>query len=172
MTFTSPCANSPKGAGALICISLHPSGAGRKRPHRSSPSPKGNKIPAADAPRVLIVEDLLLAAWHLESLLIDLNFEVCGIAANGEDAIEQAADSGANVVLVDLNLGEGIDGIETASRIRRAQPAALVFITAYSDKANLERIAQAFPGAPVLTKPVTRDGLHRAITVACTTYIS
>jgi CheY-like chemotaxis protein len=168
MTFTFPCVDNtgsaPRGAShAPLCISLHLSKGDKEKSPGRTLSPKREDISAADAPRILIVEDTLLVAWHLESLLRELNFEVCGLAANGEDAIEQATESAPNVLLMDVNLGKGIDGIEAARRIRQSRNSAVIFITAYSDAANLERIERAFPGAPILTKPVTPEHLRAAI---------
>jgi CheY-like chemotaxis protein len=171
MTFISLCANNPgsvlqDAACALPSVSPNVSrGQSGWAPGKTA-SAKDDDVLAEDPPRVLVVEDLLLVAWHLESLLRELDFEVCGLASDGQDAIEQAADSAANVLLMDINLGEGIDGIEATRRIRETTPAAVVFVTAYTDAPNLEKIEQAFPGAPVLAKPVTRERLRAAIVAA------
>ena len=42
--------------------------------------------------RVLIVEDELLVAWHLESLIREQSLEVCGLVPDGDGAVEQASD--------------------------------------------------------------------------------
>src|SRR5690242_12031747 len=68
--------------------------------------------------RALIVEDELFVAWHIESLLQDAEVEVCAIAAEGEEAIEKARDLAPDLVIMDINLGDGIDGVEAAERIR------------------------------------------------------
>jgi CheY-like chemotaxis protein len=101
----------------------------------------------------------------LESLVQDLKLQPCGLAAHGEAAIEQAAELEPNLLLMDINLGTGMDGIEAARRIRETIDAAVIFVTAYNDPATLERIERAFPGAPVLAKPVTLEALRAAIVV-------
>src|SRR5262245_49671781 len=103
--------------------------------------------------RVLIVEDELFVAWHLESLVRDLQLEVSGLVPDGEGAVEQAADLDVDLVLMDISLSGQIDGVEAARRIREDRNTPIIFITAYSDAATLARVRQVIPGAPVLAKP-------------------
>lgn len=113
--------------------------------------------------RVLIVEDELFVAWHLESLVRDLDLDVCALVPDGEGAIEQASDLDADLILMDISLSGRIDGVEAARRIRSERDTGIVFITAYSDAATLARIKQEVPGAPVLAKPVSLERLRTAI---------
>jgi CheY-like chemotaxis protein len=138
----------------------------KKSPRRDVPSRHSDVESSTAAPRILIIEDVLFVAWDLESMLQDLGFDVCGLAPTGEAAIELAARLTPNFLLVDINLGPGIDGIEAARRICTTRDAAVVFVTAYGDAANRERIRRAFPGAPVVVKPATPDSLQMAITAA------
>ena len=68
--------------------------------------------------RVLIAEDELLVAWHLESLVREQSHEVCGLVPDGDGAVEQAADLNADLVLMDVRLAGRMDGIEAARVIR------------------------------------------------------
>jgi CheY-like chemotaxis protein len=138
----------------------------KKSPRRDAPSRQSDAEPSIEAPRILIIEDVLFVAWDLESMLQDLGFDVCGLAPTGEAAIKLAARLNPNFLVVDINLGPGIDGIEAARRICATRDAAVVFVTAYGDATNRERIRRAFPGAPVVIKPATPEGLHMAITAA------
>src|SRR5262245_64081829 len=113
--------------------------------------------------RVLIVEDELFVAWHLESLVRDLKYDVCGLVPDGEGAVEQAADHKADLVLMDISLSGEMDGIEAARRIQQERKTPIIFITAYSDAATLERIKQLVPQAPVLAKPISPERLRNAI---------
>lgn len=113
--------------------------------------------------RVLIVEDELLVAWHLESLVRDQNLEVCGLVPDGEGAIEQAIDLDAGLVLMDVRLAGRMDGIEAARRIRDQRDIPIIFITAHGDSATRAHIERVLPGAPVLTKPITAERLRGAL---------
>lgn len=113
--------------------------------------------------RVAIVEDELMVAWGLESVLEDLGYEVVGVFANGEDAVAALQDVAVDLVCMDINLGRGVDGIEAARRIRERQASAVLFITAYSDGATMARIHESAPEALVIGKPTTQAKLEQAI---------
>ena len=119
--------------------------------------------PAQSAPRVLIVEDELLVAWHLESLTREQNLDVCGLVPDGDGAIEQAIDLDVDLVLMDIRLAGRMDGIEAARRIREQRSMPIIFITAHGDAATRAKIEQQVPGAPVLAKPITAATLKEAI---------
>jgi CheY-like chemotaxis protein len=116
-----------------------------------------------EAPRVLIVEDELLVAWHLESLTRDQNLEVCGLVPDGDGAIEQAIDLEVDLVLMDIRLAGKMDGVEAARRIREQRDIPIIFITAHGDPATRAHIDRVVPGAPVLAKPITAERLKEAI---------
>jgi CheY-like chemotaxis protein len=115
------------------------------------------------SPRILIVEDELLVAWHLESLARELNLEVSGLVPDGDGAIEQAIDLDVDLVLMDIRLAGRMDGIEAARRIRAQRDTPIIFITAHGDSANRAHIERVLPGAPVLAKPITADRLRVAV---------
>ena len=117
----------------------------------------------SQVPRVLIVEDELLVAWHLESLAREQNLEVCGLVPDGDGAIEQATDLDADLILMDIRLAGRMDGIEAARRIRDQRDTPIIFITAHGDPATRAQIEQVLPGTPVLAKPITAERLKEAI---------
>jgi CheY-like chemotaxis protein len=121
--------------------------------------------PRADhpLPRVLIVEDELLVAWHLESLSREQNLEVCGLVPDGDGAIEQAVDLDVDLILMDIRLAGQMDGIEAARRIREQRDTPIIFITAHGDATTRAKIEMVLPGTPVLAKPITADSLKEAI---------
>jgi CheY-like chemotaxis protein len=75
-------------------------------------SPSTAQRAAHPLSRVLIVEDELLVAWHLESLAREQNLEVSGLVPDGDGAIEQAVDLDVDLVLMDIRLAGQMDGIE------------------------------------------------------------
>jgi len=58
--------------------------------------------------RVLIVEDELFVAMHLESVLEEIGFQIAAILSTGESAVKQFPLLRPDVVLMDINLGKGI----------------------------------------------------------------
>ena len=132
---------------------------------------RSNRIPATSEdetatpgkPRIVIIEDHFLVAWGLQEMLRDLNFQIVEIASNAESGVDCAIKHEAELLLVDVNLGDGPDGIEAVRRIQEYRNVSVIFTTAYTDEANLRRIRQVAPDAPVLSKPVSPELLHSTI---------
>ncbi|WP_120520992.1 response regulator [Arthrobacter celericrescens] len=94
---------------------------------------------------VLLVDDHLVVRSGLRALLsTQPDVEVVAEASSGEDGVAAALEHGPDVVLMDLSMGPGIDGIEAIRRIRAARPtqAVLVFTT-YDSDADIVRAVDA-----------------------------
>jgi len=114
--------------------------------------------------RIAIVEDELMVAWTLESMVEELGYEVVGIYAGGEAALAGIDPESTDIVLMDINLGgAGLDGVETARRLLDGQAYRILFISAYADPATRARVGDAIPGAPLLRKPLSADRLAEAL---------
>lgn len=113
--------------------------------------------------RALIVEDETLFAIGLEEDMHELGFDVCDLAANGHQACVHALNNQPDVVLMDVSLEGGREGIEIARWLNTVCEAPIVFITGYTDRDTVERIHQQVPGAPVLSKPIYGDRLAKAV---------
>lgn len=111
--------------------------------------------------KILIVDDEKPARDRLRQLLDDFGgHDVVGEAANGEEAIAQAAGTEPDVVLLDIRM-PGVDGIETAHHLNAMEsPPAVVFTTAYDEYA-----IDAFDARAIgyVLKPVRRERLERAL---------
>ena len=116
--------------------------------------------------RALIVDDEFLIAFDLEASMRELGFDVCGVASNERDAMELAVNNPLDVVVMDVYLGGTRAGIEAGRWLREVCGVPVVFVTAHSDDGTLERIHDVVPGAPVLSKPVYRENLARAVSGA------
>jgi two-component system, response regulator PdtaR len=111
-----------------------------------------------EPPRILIVEDEILIAFELESLLQDEEFEPVGIAPTSQDALTLARDLGPDLALVDIHLADGPTGVEVARRLTEAGVTVL-FMTA-----NAKRIPDDFAGAVgVIAKPYTERAVRNAV---------
>lgn len=124
---------------------------------------RGDKPGLAPARRIAIVEDELIVAWSLESTVEDLGYSVIGIYADANAVLASLAARPAELVLMDINLGGGMDGVETACRIKAFHAVPIIFISAYADQATRARIAKAVPGARLLRKPVQAVELEAAL---------
>jgi pilus assembly protein CpaE len=114
--------------------------------------------------RVLIVDDIAETRDNLEKLLFfEKDIQVIAKASTGREAVAMAKQHQPDVVLMDINLEGGREGIEVARWLSTVCEAPVVFITGYTDRDTLDRIQQQVPGAPVLPKPIYRDGLAAAV---------
>jgi CheY-like chemotaxis protein len=89
--------------------------------------------------RVLIVEDEILIAKDLQKKLQGLGYEVPELATSGNDALAKAAEIVPDIVLMDIVLRNGLDGIETAERLQAQQGVPVIYVTAYADEQTLKR---------------------------------
>src|SRR5262245_37075172 len=113
--------------------------------------------------RALIVEDEFLIALDLEAAMSGLGFEICGLAPNAAEARALAMDHRPDVVLVDVYLGGEREGIEAARWLRGVCDASVVFVSGHTAAATVERIKEVVPGSPILSKPVYREHLAKAV---------
>jgi len=94
---------------------------------------------------VLLVDDHLVVRSGLRALLsTQPDIEVVAEASSGEEGVSVALDQAPDVVLMDLAMGVGIDGIEAIRRLRAERPgqAVLVFTT-YDSDADIVRAVDA-----------------------------
>jgi PAS domain S-box-containing protein len=115
--------------------------------------------------RILIVEDEGIVAKDLAHTLERLGYGVIGIVSSGEQAIDEAAGSQPDLVLMDIKLNGAVDGIEAAEQIRIRLDVPVVYLTAYADERTLQRAKVTEPFGYVL-KPFQKTELRSAIEMA------
>ncbi|MFD4182099.1 response regulator [Rhodococcus sp. NPDC058514] len=94
---------------------------------------------------VMLVDDHLVVRAGLRALLDSQpDLEVIGEADSGEQAVDMAETVGPRLVMMDLALGAGIDGVEAIRRIRAARPTLPVLVfTTYDTDADVVRAIDA-----------------------------
>ena len=92
-----------------------------------------------DPIRILIVDDHAPLREAVRQLLESRReFEVCGEAENGEQAVVKAAELKPRVVILDIVM-PGMNGFEAARKIREVSPATqIVLLSSYKDQRMLE----------------------------------
>jgi CheY-like chemotaxis protein len=91
--------------------------------------------PAAPAPRVLLVDDNRGFRNELRLLLEDCGIEVVAEGENGQEAVELATRTNADVVLMDLRMPV-MDGLQAARALRDRVPSLpVIILSAYEDPA-------------------------------------
>jgi DNA-binding NarL/FixJ family response regulator len=90
---------------------------------------------APPAPRVLLVDDNQGFRTELRLLLEDCGIEVVAEGENGQQAVELASRTDADVVLMALRMPV-MDGLEAARALRDRSPALpVIILSAYEDPA-------------------------------------
>jgi DNA-binding NtrC family response regulator len=117
------------------------------------------------AERVLVVDDEANMRWVLQEALAQAGYEVA-TSAGGEEALQQMAQTPADLVILDLKL-KGMDGLATLRRLHERWPQVVVIIlTAYGTVATAVE-AMHLGAADYLRKPFdveeVRFKLQRAL---------
>uniref|UniRef100_A0AAU2VQL0 Response regulator transcription factor n=1 Tax=Streptomyces sp. NBC_00008 TaxID=2903610 RepID=A0AAU2VQL0_9ACTN len=101
--------------------------------------------PAPTPVRILLCDDHAVVRAGLLALLgSEPDIEVVGEAGSGEEAVALATRLAPDVVLMDLQLGEGIDGVEATRRIvAAADDAHVLVLTTYDTDADITRAIEA-----------------------------
>ena len=115
--------------------------------------------------RILIVEDEGIVAADLEGRLNHLGYTVAGRAASGEQALQLAASTKPDLVLMDIILQGDMDGVEAGNQIVQQQSLPVVYLTAHADELTVRRAQDTGPFGYVL-KPFDERELGIAIEIA------
>jgi len=121
------------------------------------------------AVRILIVEDEPLIAEDLRGHLEDLGHEVVAHCDNALDAMAEITARKPDLLLLDINLGEGPDGVQLAEKVKAKHGLPFIFVTSHSDKATLDRVKPLRP-AGFIIKPFDENDLRTQIELALARY--
>lgn len=89
--------------------------------------------------KILVVEDEVITALDIQRRLKSLGYIVPETVSSGEEAIKKVKEENPDLVLMDINLTDEMDGIEAASNIHSFSDIPVIYLTAFSDENILER---------------------------------
>jgi CheY-like chemotaxis protein len=112
--------------------------------------------------RVFIVEDEMIQAVILEKTIEKFGFEIVGSAKNGENAIKMIEELRPDIITMDIQLEDTIDGINVADKVQQHYLPEVIFITGNSDSLNYSR-AKEVGFVAFITKPVQVEELKKAL---------
>lgn len=113
--------------------------------------------------RVMLIDDHPVVRAGLRAIIEARGFTVVGEASTGEEALQAASALSPQVVLCDLRLGDGMDGVQTTAALRRLPDApAVLILTTFDHDAQIIRAIEA-GAAGYLLKDVDNDTIVRAI---------
>ncbi len=115
--------------------------------------------------KVLVVEDERVVAKDLALTLEGMGYEVTGSAASRDEAMAACVKQVPDIVLMDIRIKGPIDGIDTATELLELYGLHVIYLTAHSDIASIDRAKRTRPHAYLL-KPVKAGELQGAIEIA------
>ena len=107
--------------------------------------------------KILIVEDEAVVAQDLHQQLAELGYDPVAVAATGEEALVLAKQLRPELVLMDIKLPGEMDGIRAAQILREQFDLPVVYLTAYSDEALVQRAKLTEPFGYVIKPFVVRE---------------
>ncbi len=125
------------------------------------PAPEGGSVHAT---RVLIAEDEALIRLDLKEMLEEEGFEVVAEVADGASAVRLTRELQPDLVILDIKMPV-MDGIQAAEEIARERLAAILILTAFSQRDLVEKARRAGAMA-YLVKPFQKHDLLPAVEIA------
>ncbi len=118
--------------------------------------------------RVVIAEDEAIIRLDLKELLQEEGYDVVGETGRGDEAIELVRDLRPDLVILDIKM-PGLDGLSAARHVATERLAAVLMVTAFSQRELVEQARDAGALA-YLVKPFQKSDLIPAIEVALGRY--
>lgn len=115
--------------------------------------------------KIQIVEDEIVIADNICSILENLGYEVLEPVINYSEAIEQLEEEKPDLSLLDIQLAGSKDGIDLAWKIKEDFDIPFIFLTSNADPRTIDRAKELSPPA-YLVKPFNRDDLYTSIELA------
>jgi two-component system chemotaxis response regulator CheB len=112
--------------------------------------------------RVMVVNDsLLLREFLSEVVASHPNFELCGTARDGDDALSKLPSMNPDVILLDLEM-PNMDGMTFIEKVMQEQPRAIIAVSAYAEYGGGEIVFDSLDMGAVDFLAIPSEGLHSA----------
>ena len=114
--------------------------------------------------RVLIAEDEAIIRLDLRETLEEEGYEVVGETGRGDEAVQLVKEQQPDLAILDVKM-PGMDGLTAAGQITADKGAAVLILTAFSQRDLIEKARDAGALA-YLVKPFQKSELIPAVEVA------
>jgi len=170
--------DKPVGLAQVRCVALE--ALGRVEEHAVETACNDDRVPARvqqatgeeggpkrsmNKANILVVEDESIVALDLENGLKNLGYSVPARASSGEEAIQKAAETRPDLVLMDIQLKGDMDSIEAAGEIRARFDIPVIYLAAFADDDIVRRAGSTEPYG-YLIKPFEERQLHTSVEMA------
>ena len=119
--------------------------------------------------RILIVEDNVIIADDMQSMLEEIGYEIVDNVIVYEQAERVLKAEQVDLVLIDIILASDKTGIDLGKHIRENYDIPFIFVTSNSDKATVENAKTVKPNG-YLVKPFEQQDLYTSIEIALSNF--
>lgn len=120
--------------------------------------------------KILIVEDNVIIADDMQSMLEEIGYEIVGNVIVYEQAEEVLRTTQVDLVLIDIILASDKTGIDLGKHIRDNYDIPFIFVTSNSDRATVENAKTVQPNG-YLVKPFEQQDLYTSIEIALSNFV-
>ena len=119
--------------------------------------------------KISVVEDDAIFSRILKVRLTGLGYEVVSQFTSGEEAIKHLPEAWPHLMIMDILIEGGLDGVDTSLEIMDRFRIPTVFVSGATDERTIDRV-NTVPGAEFVSKPFSDDDLRIAIQLALAKY--
>lgn len=119
--------------------------------------------------KILIVEDNVIIADDMQSMLEEIGYNIVANVIDYESAIEALENNDVDLALLDVILATEKTGIDVGKYIRENKNIPFIFVTSNSDKATVENAKSVKPNG-YLVKPFEQQDLFTSIEIALSNF--
>ena len=119
--------------------------------------------------KILIVEDNVIIADDMQSMLEEIGYEIVDNVIVYEQAVEVLKNNQVDLVLIDIILASDKTGIDLGKHIRDHYNIPFIFVTSNSDRATVENAKTVKPNG-YLVKPFEQQDLYTSIEIALSSF--
>lgn len=119
--------------------------------------------------KILIVEDNVIIADDMQSMLEEIGYEIVDNVIVYEQAVEVLRTQEVDLVLIDIILASDKTGIDLGKHIRDNYDIPFIFVTSNSDRATVENAKTVKPNG-YLVKPFEQQDLYTSIEIALSNF--
>lgn len=120
--------------------------------------------------KILIVEDNVIIADDMQSMLEEIGYEIVDNVIVYEQAEEVLRTKQVDLVLIDIILASDKTGIDLGKHIRENYDIPFIFVTSNSDRATVENAKSVQPNG-YLVKPFEQQDLYTSIEIALSNFV-
>ncbi|QCK16667.1 response regulator [Mangrovivirga cuniculi] len=119
--------------------------------------------------KILIIEDAQIIALHLKTLLSNVEHYDIKTASNSDEAFKVFESFKPDLVIADIMLDDGDDGVETVRELQSKYHLAVIYLTALTDRGTVERAKTTHPYG-YLMKPFQESQVLTTVEMALNKY--